>query len=154
MRNPHLSMLIPQAYELNWTVLHEGEVFNSYPLAELSKENPSAVTSATIAITSSINSALPVFVANRRRRLLVLQNSSKATGTDVAPTFWVNFGAQAIIGQSLALLPGGGAFLFDFACPIDSVFVTVGPSVNTGSSVIVQGSAMQGVIPPPDGWMR
>jgi len=157
MANPTFSMLVPLPYEDSWTVLDEF-VFNARPLEQFDlRANIAAVTASTVPITAATSATLALLAGNPRRRLLIVQNSSKAPTTgDTAPTFWVAFGRPAIIGQDIALVPNGGTLLCDFACPIDAVYVAIGPSVNPGSSVVVQGAASQGLIPPVGGgvWGR
>jgi hypothetical protein len=142
-------MLIPQAYEPGWTRLDDG-IFNEVPFADVPRpasqiNNVNAVSTTTTAITAATSSVRALMVANAKRRLLVIQNNSNATTAgDVPPTFFIAFGQQAAVGVGLGLPPGVGIVL-DYACPIDSVYITIGPFSNAGGSVVIQGAAVEGV---------
>lgn len=109
--------------------------------------NPNTFQSVPITLNTPSN--VPVLSLNLLRSGLVIQNNSTATTAgDVAPTFYVGFNAQAQAGLALAILPGGGGILFDLICPRDSIYITIGASTNTGGSVVVQGSIVQGTYAP------
>jgi hypothetical protein len=89
----------------------------------------------------------PVLSLNMQRNALIIQNNSTATAPDTAPTFYIGFNAQPQIGLNLAVAPGVG-ILLDIICPRDSVYVTIGPFVNGGGTVVVQGAIVQGTYAP------
>jgi hypothetical protein len=115
-------------------------------------KNPTSVASFPIQASTAVNpppiSPTPVLSLNYARNLLVIQNNSVApTAGDVAPTLYIGFNAQPLIGFSIGLAPGVG-ITFDIICPRDSVFVAWGTFSNAGASVVIQGVVMQGTYSP------
>lgn len=145
-----LSMLVPFSREVAWTALREGEIFNARPEAlskRVDSSNKNAVTTTTTAIKGDASPVTALLTSNSKRRLLILQNNSTATvAGDTAPTFYIGFGEQAQIGVGVGLPPGVGIVL-DVACPIDAIYIAIGPFVNTGGSVDITGAAVEGVTP-------
>lgn len=107
--------------------------------------NPS--TFATVPINAQTNTQVPVLSQNYRRNALIIQNGSTATGTDVAPTLYVGFNVQPLVGSSLALAPGQG-IAWDVITPRDSIFIAFGPFIDTGGSVVIQGAVIMGTFSP------
>jgi len=148
-----LSMLVPEPWDDHWTKLADG-VFNAKPdalapsTAAGVSPNSNAVSTNTTAITAATPNDKAILTANPNRRLLIIQNASTATAAgDEAPTFFVAFGQNAQQFGSLFLPPGVGIVL-DYACPIDSVYVAIGPFSNGGDSVVISGAVIEGVRPP------
>lgn len=159
-------LIPPQAWDIEWTGLDDGVILNQTPAwsdagyagagaaattgGGSAGESPTAarnrygVTTHTVPIGPNSGGSTSLLGGNAARRLLVLQNNSTATGTDVAPSFYFGFGQIAQVGQGLALAPGVGMVL-DVSCPVDAVFLTIGAS--SGSSVKTQGAAVEGVSP-------
>lgn len=129
----------------------------STPYGESARDwiNPTTYASVPLlAVTglggTPIVQALPVLSLNLKRNSLIIQNQSSATvAGDVAPTLYVGFNVQAIVGQSLALVPGLG-FYWGAADtpPRDSIFLAYGPYSNAGGSVVVAGCVIQGTYTP------
>lgn len=165
-----LGLIPPQAWEIEWTALNDiilnlapagyvcdasetttttttqadgTTVVTCAPAAPVQPSNPNAVSTHSVTINTNSGGALSILGGNPNRKLLILQNNSTATSPDVAPTFYFGFGQLAQVGQGLGLAPGVGMVL-DESCPIDSVFLTIGPSTNTDGSVVVQGVAVEG----------
>lgn len=107
--------------------------------------NPTTMQS--VPILSSTQFQTPVLSLNMQRNSLVIQNNSSATAPDIAPTFYVGFNAQPQVGLSLAVAPLAG-ILFDIITPRDSIYILLGPSVNGGGTVVVQGVVLQGTYAP------
>jgi len=107
--------------------------------------NPTTMQSVPINASTGITT--PVLSLNMYRNSLIVQNNSTATAPDVAPTFYIGFNAQPQIGLSLALAPGAG-LLFDIITPRDSIYISFGPSINGGGTVVVQGVVVQGTYAP------
>jgi hypothetical protein len=143
------NMLMPSAYDDIWTALDDG-VFNDYP-TPLTDEQVAANSrkgyrnrnrSATVPIGPNTVPITALVGLNEKRVQILMQNNSTATGTDVAPTMYFNFGAQAIVGIGIGLAPGVGLVL-DNNVQADALYVTFGPSVNTGDSVVIQGAVLE-----------
>jgi hypothetical protein len=140
------NMLIPLAFDDAWTGLDE--VFNEYPgtiggvaTATGGYQNPNR--SATIPIGPNTQPAQALVSQNPKRVSILMQNNSVATVSgDVPPTMYFNFGAQAQVGIGIGLAPGVGLVL-DNNVQADSLYVTFGPSVNTGGSVVIQGAVLE-----------
>lgn len=146
-RSGGINMLMPSAYDDIWTSLGDG-VFNEYP-GRLGLEQTSANgyqnpnRSSTIPIGPNTQPYLALVSINPKRTSILMQNNSTATTAgDVAPTMYFNFGAQAQVGIGIGLAPGVGLVL-DNNVQADSLYVTFGPSVNTGNSVVVQGAVLE-----------
>ena len=146
-----LSMLVPLPWEPGWTALRE--VFNSRRPEDAKAQDPyaydncNAVTVSTAPISAATSAVKAVLGANARRRLLIVQNNSSATAAgDVAPNFFVAFAQQANANAGLTLQPGVGIVL-DYACPVDAVYVTIGPFSNGGGTVVIAGAALEGTKP-------
>jgi hypothetical protein len=141
--------LIPNAWDAEWTEL-DGVILNDNPTvwsgAGALWENP--CTTHTIPITPGAGGALAILTQNLQRDLLIIQNNSIATSPDEAPIFYISFGQLAQQGQGLGLPPGVGLVL-DYSCPRDAVYLTIGPSVDTGDTVVVQGAVVEGAYSPP-----
>jgi hypothetical protein len=104
-------------------------------------QNPNR--SSTIPIGPNTQPYLALVAINPKRTSILMQNNSTATASgDVAPTMYFNFGAQAQVGIGIGLAPGVGLVL-DNNVQADSLYVTFGPSVNTGNSVVVQGAVLE-----------
>lgn len=167
MQAPISGLIPPQAWDVEWTgfdvVLNLAPAYscsaNEAPTcstaasaaaaavaAVAASGNPNAVVTHSVPIAANSGGALSILGGNPNRKLLLLQNNSTATSPDVAPTFYFGFGALANIGQGLALAPGVGMVL-DVSCPIDAVYLTIGPSTNTDDTVVVQGVAVEGSPP-------
>jgi hypothetical protein len=158
--------LIPQPFEPQWTDLDDGVILNDNPSAWLQSQNDALPLQApfgdggsawenpcsahTIPISANSGGVLAVLTQNLKRNLLVIQNNSTATSPDAAPVFYVGFGQIAQVGQGLGLPPGVGIVL-DIICPRDAVYLTIGPAVNTGGSVITQGVVIEGGLSDPTG---
>lgn len=142
-----INMLMPSPYDDIWTSLDDG-VFNAYP-GRLGDETSSANgyqnpnRSATIPIGPNTRTGIALVAINPKRVSILMQNNSVATVSgDVPPTMYFNFGAQAQVGIGIGLAPGVGLVL-DNNVQADSLYVTIGPSVNTGASVVVQGAVLE-----------
>jgi hypothetical protein len=142
-----INMLMPLSYDVEWTQLDE--VFNDYPYqsgqappnaAGSGYQNPNR--SATIPIGPNTLPNIALVGSNPKRVSIILQNNSTATGTDIAPTMYFNFGAQAQVGIGIGLAPGVGLVL-DINVQADSLYVTFGPETNTGNSVVIQGAVLE-----------
>jgi len=92
--------------------------------------------------------ATPALQLNYKRNCLIVQNNSSATTPDTAPTFYLDFNKQPVIGGSLALPPGLG-LLFDYVVPRDALYIVYGAFSNAGSTVIITGAIVQGTYSPP-----
>jgi len=104
--------------------------------------NPTDAVSQPINVGTPTNT--PVLAANLNRNMLLIQNNSSASvAGDTPPTLYVEFGRAAVPPYSLALSPGEG-ILFDVICPRSQIYVAYGPFVNTGGSVIIAGTIVQG----------
>jgi hypothetical protein len=141
-----INFLMPSPYDDIWTSLSDG-VFNAYPgVMEQVAGSPGGYVntnrSVTIPIGPGTDSNKALVVANPRRSSLLMQNNSTAIAPDAAPTMYFNFGAQAQVGIGIGLAPGVGLVL-DHEVASDSLYVTFGPSVNTGNTVLVQGAVME-----------
>jgi hypothetical protein len=147
-RSGGINMLMPSAYDDIWTSLDDG-VFNEYP-GRLGIETTSATgyqnpnRSSTIPIGPNTQPYLALVAINPKRTSILMQNNSTADPTtdDIAPTFYFNFGAQAQVGIGIGLAPGVGLVL-DNNVQADSLYVTIGPSVNTSDSVVIQGAVLE-----------
>jgi hypothetical protein len=142
------NMLMPLAYDPEWTQLDDG-VFNAYQgsiggtqTATGGYVNPNR--SATIPIGPSTQSNQALVAANPKRVSILMQNNSTTdpTTSDIAPTMYFNFGATANVGIGIGLAPGVGLVL-DNNVQADSLYVTLGPSVNTAGSVVIQGAVLE-----------
>lgn len=143
-----INMLMPSAYDDVWTGLEDG-VFNAYPgrlgdsaTSANGYQNPNR--SATIPIGPNTLPNIALVSINPKRVSILMQNNSTAdpTTTDIAPTMYFNFGAQAQVGNGIGLAPGVGLVL-DNNVQADSLYVTFGPSVNGSDSVVVQGAVLE-----------
>jgi hypothetical protein len=141
-----VDMLMPFAYDEEWTQLNDG-VFNAYvanlgvlanPVLGYQNKN----RSATIPIGPNTKSFLALVGLNVKRSSILMQNNSTASGSDVAPTMYFNFGALAQVGIGIGLAPGVGLVL-DQNVQADALYVTFGPSVNTGATVVIQGAVLE-----------
>jgi hypothetical protein len=104
----------------------------------------------SVKLSQNTDPNVAVATENGQRALLVLQNTSFATvAGDVAPTMYFGFGITVAVGDGIALPPGVGMVL-DVRVPIDAIYCTVGPFVNTGSSVFIDGIVEEGGITDPD----
>lgn len=146
-RSGGINMLMPSPYDDIWTSLDDG-VFNAYP-GRLGDDGTSATgyqnpnRSSTIPIGPRTKPNLALVSINPKRTSILMQNNSVATVSgDVAPTMYFNFGAQAQVGIGIGLAPGVGLVL-DNNVQADSLYVTFGPAVNTGGSVVVQGAVLE-----------
>lgn len=145
-RSGGINMLMPSAYDDIWTSLDDG-VFNEYP-GRLGVEETSATgyqnpnRSSTIPIGPNTKPYLALVAINPKRTSIIMQNNSTATSPDAAPTMYFNFGAQAQVGIGIGLAPGVGLVL-DNNVQADSLYVTLGPSVNTGNTVVIQGAVLE-----------
>lgn len=144
------NMLMPSPYDPEWTGLQE--VFNDYPpappgippaIAAALTQGSNNRHSVTVPIAFGQSSTSSILPANAKRKALLLQNNSTAVSPDVAPTFYFNFNTQAVAGFSIALPPGGQGLNLDCNVSADSLYVTIGPFVNTGDSVVIQGCVLE-----------
>lgn len=102
------------------------------------------VLTNSVPILPGVASNVPVLSCNLKRSLLMVQNNSTATGTDVPPVLYVGFNSPAVVGFSLSLQPKGGFWQWTaLAVPPDSIFVAWGTS--TGVSVVTAGVVVQGL---------
>jgi hypothetical protein len=128
----------------------------SIPYGESARDWNNPTSYATVPIpgaltaTTGQSSPFPVLSLNPKRNSLIIQNQSSATAAgDIAPTMYVGFNVQGVVGQSLALPPGLGFFWGAADCPPrDSIFITLGPLVNTGGTVVIAGCVVQGTYTP------
>lgn len=140
-----INMLMPLPYDDIWTSLEDG-IFNAYPgrmgveSATGGYQNPNR--SATIPIGPQTKPNIALVAINPKRVSILMQNNSAAVSPDVAPIMYFNFGAQAQVGIGIGLAPGVGLVL-DNNVQADSLYVTIGPSVNTGGTVVVQGAVLE-----------
>ncbi len=140
------NMLMPSPYDAEWTQLDDG-IFNAYPGA-LGDDGTSATgyinpnRSATIPIGPGSVPFKSLVSINPKRVSIIMQNNSTAVSPDVAPIMYFNFGAQAQIGIGIGLAPGVGLVL-DNNVQADALYVTFGPQVNTGNTVVVQGAVLE-----------
>lgn len=122
-----------------------GGISTPYGESGLPWSNPTTFQLVPILATTPAN--IPVLSLNLKRNMLLIQNNSSASGTgNTAPTFYIAFNAQAQVGVSLALLPGGNGILFDIICPRDSVYLTIAGGAGTYT---VSGCVGQGTYSPP-----
>jgi hypothetical protein len=134
-------------YGVSWTQLYG--VFNKRPGPTAREFINTLQMTNSAPIGSLVNPAVALVTQNQRRSLLIIQNNSTATSPDSAPTFYVGFGTSPVIGQDLALPPGVGIVL-DVRVPSDAIYVGLGPYVNSGSTVVVQGVVKESQITNPD----
>jgi hypothetical protein len=174
-----INMLLPVAYDVEWTGLQE--VFNDYPpppptvvlptnatpdqVAAATASNQASAAaqsrgsngrhSVTVAIAGQSVSGTAILPSNPKRVSLILQNNSTATTSgDVAPVLWFNFNTQAQVNYSIGLAPGtnglpGDGLVLDQNVSADSLYVTVGPFSNGGGSVVIAGSVIDNSEGPP-----
>ena len=143
------NMLLPSAYDDIWTALDDG-VFNDYPTpltdeqvaTNAKKGYRNRNRSATIPIGPNTVPNKAIVGLNEKRTSILLQNNSTATSPDAAPTMYFNFGAQAVIGTCIGLAPGVGLVL-DQNVQADALYVTLGPQVDTGGTVVIQGAVLE-----------
>jgi hypothetical protein len=142
-----IDMLMPSPYDDVWTALNDG-VFNAYP-AQLETTPAGGGSgfqnknhSMTIPIGPGTKSTQALVTQNLKRVSILMQNNSTAVSPDAAPTMYFNFGAQAQVGIGIGLAPGVGLVL-DQHVQCDSLYVTFGPQVNTGATVVVQGAVLE-----------
>jgi hypothetical protein len=103
-----------------------------------------------VSIGENCDPGIAQVTQNFARALLVIQNESFATvAGDIAPTMYFGFGMTCTVGNGLALPPGVGIVL-DVRVPANAIYCTLGPSVNTGSSVVIQGMIQEGGISNPE----
>lgn len=103
-----------------------------------------------VPIGPNVNPGIALATQNFSRALLVLQNESYATiAGDVAPTMYFGFGMSPTIAGGLALAPGVGIVL-DVRVPVNAIYCSLGPSVNTSGSVVIQGIVQEGGVSNPD----
>lgn len=140
-------MLMPSPYDDAWTELNDG-VFNAYP-AQIETTPDGGGTgyqnknhSSTIPIGRGTSSNRALVTQNVKRVSILMQNNSTAVAPDVAPTMYFNFGATAQVGIGIGLAPGVGLVL-DNHVQSDSLYVTFGPAVNTGGTVVLQGAVLE-----------
>lgn len=155
--------LIPDQSAVEWTDLDDGVVLNDNPSAWTLDQNAAIPLQApfgdggsawqnpcathSIPVSEDSGGVLAILTQNLKRNLLIIQNNSTATSPDAAPTFYISFGQLAQQGQGLGLPPGVGIVL-DIICPRDAVYLTIGPSIDTGSSVVTQGVVVEGGLSP------
>jgi hypothetical protein len=142
MRDSGINMLMPQPWDEEWTSLDDG-VFNTYQgrLGQAGGyQNPNR--SATVPIGPNTSQSAALVTSNPKRTSILMQNNSTAVAPDVAPTFYMNFGAQAQVGIGIGLQPGVGLVL-DNNVQADSLYITIGPSVNTNGTVVIQGAVLE-----------
>lgn len=128
----------------------------SVPFGESARDWVNPMTYATVpllgnlTVTTGQTQNLPLLSLNLKRNSLIIQNQSSATAAgDVAPTLYIGFNVQAVVGQSLALPPGLGFFWGASDCPPrDSIFVALGPFSNGGGTVTIAGCVIQGTYVP------
>jgi hypothetical protein len=141
-----INMLMPSPYDDEWTQLDDG-IFNAYP-GILGQETSGATgyinpnRSATIPIGPLTVPYVALVGINPKRVSILMQNNSTAVSPDAAPTMYFNFGAQAQVGIGIGLAPGVGLVL-DNNVQADSLYVTFGPVINTGGSVVTQGAVLE-----------
>jgi hypothetical protein len=155
--------LIPDQSQVEWTSLTDGVVLNDNPNAWQQAADGSVplqapfgfggslwqnpCTTHSIPISANSGGVLAILTQNLKRNLLIIQNNSTATSPDAAPTFYISFGQLAQQGQGLGLPPGVGIVL-DIICPRDAVYLSIGPSIDTGGSVVTQGVVVEGGLSP------
>lgn len=146
--------LMPDPWDCQWTDLSDGVILNDNPAAWTNADGSGAwqnpCTTHTIPITDGAGGALAILTQNLSRTMLTIQNNSLiGTAGDEAPIFYVSFGQLAQQGQGLGLPPGVG-LVYDGlqSCPRDAVYLTIGPSVDTHGSVIIQGAVVEGAFSP------
>lgn len=112
--------------------------------------NPTTYATIPLNVSALNNASVPVLQLNYKRNSLIIQNTSTATvAGDTAPTLYVNFNAQAQVLGSLALPPGLGFYWGAADCPPrDAIYVSFGPFVNIGNSVVISGCVVQGTYTP------
>lgn len=108
-----------------------------------------SMTYATVPLNSSnlvFGASTAVLTTNLLRASLIIQNNSTATSPDIAPTIYIGFNSDALVGMSLALVPGLGFFwsMSDMP-PRDTIYVTIGPF---SGAVLIQGCVIQGTYIP------
>lgn len=156
-----MNVIVPNAWDVEWTGLDDGVILNQTPgagglvtstpeataaaatAAAAAPVNVNGVTSHSVPLNAGSGGTLAVLAANPNRSLLLIQNNSTATAPDVAPTFYIGFGQLAQVGQGLGLPPGVGV-VFDTSTPTDAVYLTIGPSTDSDDTVVVQGVAIEG----------
>lgn len=119
----------------------------SSPMGESDRAWTNPTTFATVPINAATNTQVPVLTQNYQRNALIIQNGSTAQGTDVAPTLYIGFNAQPLVGSALALAPGQG-IAWDIITPRDSIYIAFGPFINTGDTVVIQGAVITGTYAP------
>lgn len=148
-------VLIPDgeaASDPSWTVLGFG-AFNARQQLGNARQfvNKLRMTNS-VPLGASTAPDVAVVGVNEQRALLIIQNlsTSDPTTTDIAPTFYVGFGTQAVVGQDLGLPPGVG-IVMDVRTPSDAIYISIGPSVNTGGTVQIHGVVKEGGVTDPLG---
>lgn len=102
-----------------------------------------------IVIGPNVTPDIALATQNFARALLLIQNTSFATvAGDVAPSMYFGFGMSPTVGQGLELPPGVGIVL-DVRVPANAIYCALGPSINTGASVVVGGIIQEGGISDP-----
>lgn len=115
----------------------------SSPLGQSGVDWNNPTTYSNIPLTAGNTAGGAVLTGNSKRNSLIIQNQSTATSPDVAPTFYIGFNQQPLVGGSLAIPPGFGFFWSASDCPPrDTIYIVQGPS--SGASVVVLGCVVQG----------
>lgn len=157
-----LNALVPQSWDESWTSTHRRVVLNQKPSAwQLPPDLPptplrapfgegnsgwqNPTTTHSVPLNAQSSGVTAILTSNNKRNLLILQNGSSAVAPDVAPNFYFAFQQTATINQAMVLPPGVGIVL-DIVCPRDAVYLTIGPSINGGGTVVVTGIAVEGAL--------
>lgn len=106
------------------------------------------ITGANV-FTTVVGGVPAILTGNAKRNSLIIQNQCTATAPDTAPTFYIDFNHQPLVGGSLAIPPGFGFFWSASDCPPrDSIYISAGPFTNTGNTVFIGGCCIQGTYVP------
>lgn len=154
-----LSMLIPQAYEVAWTRVDDGN-FNDYPNqgsdindGVIGSPTPTnsesdATFGQTIPIPFSVSTVNALVAANSRRGYLLIQNNSSGQSGDVLPNLYVTFDGPVPnpVYLNLTISPGEG-IVFDRRPPGNAIYVRWGTFTNTSGLAVAGGVMQQGLLP-------
>lgn len=174
MRRTPRSLIANEGYELAWTRFDGLFFNQPLPPVTIQTENgPVSVPQISPAnqqdptldfswgsqgytIPLNLNSSGQILQVDNYRNLLVIQNNSVATSPDVAPTLFIALDGpvQTVTVNNptpntfaynafVALLPGEGAIL-DVRVPRNALYSVWGASVNTNSTVFVNGTVSYG----------
>jgi hypothetical protein len=186
MRRTPRTLIANEGYEIGWTQF-DGLFFNQpLPLtivngvavptpSPANQQDPSLNFDwGTQLYTIPLNSGSQgqILQVDNFRNLLVIQNNSVASGTDIAPTLFVAVDGpvQTLVVSNptpntfaynalVALSPGEGVIL-DVRVPRNALYSVWGSYVNTGNSVFINGTLSYGrttnappepVVPPAYG---